>query len=83
MIVVLNVLTLLIYDPLYYTDKDGSNGPPQWMYFTCAFLPVTTLGCAHFDAGGPLDSSCTRVLMLWMGEWCYLSDESILRHPRI
>jgi len=34
--VVLNVLSLLIYDPLYYTDKDGSNGPPQWIYFTWA-----------------------------------------------
>lgn len=35
-IVVSNVLTLLIYDPLYYTDKDGHGGPPQWVYFTWA-----------------------------------------------
>ncbi|KAL4070332.1 CDP-alcohol phosphatidyltransferase-domain-containing protein [Scleroderma citrinum] len=35
-IVGFNVLTLLIYDPLYYTDKDGSNAPPQWVYFTWA-----------------------------------------------
>ncbi|KIK94389.1 hypothetical protein PAXRUDRAFT_828044 [Paxillus rubicundulus Ve08.2h10] len=34
--VVFNVLTLLIYDPLYYTDKDGPSGPPQWIYFTWA-----------------------------------------------
>ena len=30
-----NVLTLLIFDPLYYTEKDGASGPPQWIYFTC------------------------------------------------
>ncbi|KAF9237079.1 CDP-alcohol phosphatidyltransferase-domain-containing protein [Melanogaster broomeanus] len=36
-IVVFNVITLLIYDPLYYTDKDGPSGPPQWIYFTWAF----------------------------------------------
>ncbi|KAF8553808.1 Choline/ethanolaminephosphotransferase, partial [Imleria badia] len=36
-IVVLNVLTLLIYDPLYYTEKDSPNSPPQWIYFTWAF----------------------------------------------
>ncbi|KAF8122699.1 choline ethanolaminephosphotransferase [Boletus edulis] len=35
-IVVFNVLTLLIYDPLYYTNKDGPDGLPQWMYFTWA-----------------------------------------------
>ncbi|KAG6379671.1 choline ethanolaminephosphotransferase [Boletus reticuloceps] len=34
-IVVFNVLTLLIYDPLYYT-KDGPDGLPQWIYFTWA-----------------------------------------------
>ncbi|KAF8435748.1 choline ethanolaminephosphotransferase [Boletus edulis BED1] len=35
-IVVLNLITLLIYDPLYYTNKDGPYGPPQWIYFTWA-----------------------------------------------
>ncbi|KAF8553815.1 Choline/ethanolaminephosphotransferase [Imleria badia] len=35
-IVVLNVLTLLIYDPMYDTDKNGTNSPPQWIYFTWA-----------------------------------------------
>ncbi|KAH7911614.1 CDP-alcohol phosphatidyltransferase-domain-containing protein [Hygrophoropsis aurantiaca] len=34
-IVVFNLATLLIYDPLYYTDKEGA-GPPQWIYFTWA-----------------------------------------------
>ncbi|KAH7886398.1 CDP-alcohol phosphatidyltransferase-domain-containing protein [Phlebopus sp. FC_14] len=35
-IVLFNVLTLIIYDPLYYTDKDGPGSPPQWIYFTWA-----------------------------------------------
>ncbi|KAG6330161.1 hypothetical protein ID866_8929 [Astraeus odoratus] len=35
-IVAFNVVTLLIYDPLYYTDKDGPSGPPKWIYFTWA-----------------------------------------------
>ncbi|KAF8553803.1 Choline/ethanolaminephosphotransferase [Imleria badia] len=34
--VLLNILMLLIYDPLYYTDKDSPNTPPQWIYFTWA-----------------------------------------------
>ncbi|KAG8219253.1 hypothetical protein J3R82DRAFT_92, partial [Butyriboletus roseoflavus] len=36
LIVMLNFLSLLIYDPLYYTDKDGPAGLPQWIYFTWA-----------------------------------------------
>ena len=44
---VLNVLTLLIYDPLYYTDKDGPIGPPQWIYFTCAFFLATMFCYIH------------------------------------
>ncbi|KAG2351217.1 hypothetical protein BDR07DRAFT_1411271 [Suillus spraguei] len=35
-IVAFNVITLLYYDPLYLTEKDGAVGPPQWIYFTCA-----------------------------------------------
>ncbi|KAG1805535.1 CDP-alcohol phosphatidyltransferase-domain-containing protein [Suillus subaureus] len=35
-IVVFNVVTLLYYDPLYLTEKDGATGPPQWIYFTWA-----------------------------------------------
>lgn len=35
-IVVFNVVTLLYYDPLYLTEKDGAIGPPQWIYFTWA-----------------------------------------------
>ncbi|KAG0706676.1 CDP-alcohol phosphatidyltransferase-domain-containing protein [Suillus ampliporus] len=35
-IVVFNVSTLLYYDPLYLTEKDGATGPPQWIYFTWA-----------------------------------------------
>ncbi|KAG2144675.1 CDP-alcohol phosphatidyltransferase-domain-containing protein [Suillus bovinus] len=35
-IVVFNVITLLYYDPLYLTEKDGAPGPPQWIYFTWA-----------------------------------------------
>ncbi|OJA19270.1 hypothetical protein AZE42_04494 [Rhizopogon vesiculosus] len=35
-IVLFNILTLLYYDPLYLTEKDGASGPPQWIYFTWA-----------------------------------------------
>ncbi|KAG2356540.1 hypothetical protein BDR07DRAFT_1423038, partial [Suillus spraguei] len=35
-IVAFNVITLLYYDPLYLTEKDGAVGPPQWIYFTWA-----------------------------------------------
>lgn len=35
-IVAFNVVTLLYYDPLYLTEKDGATGPPQWIYFTWA-----------------------------------------------
>ncbi|KAG2364834.1 hypothetical protein BDR07DRAFT_1450115 [Suillus spraguei] len=35
-IVAFNVITLLYYDPLYLTEKDGATGPPQWIYFTWA-----------------------------------------------
>ena len=47
--VVFNVLTLLIYDPLYCTDSDGPNSPPQWIYFTCALLSLMMhdVPCAH------------------------------------
>ncbi|KZT02066.1 Choline/ethanolaminephosphotransferase [Laetiporus sulphureus 93-53] len=34
-LVLSNVFTLLYYDPLYLTDKDGA-GPPQWIYLTWA-----------------------------------------------
>ncbi|EGN93675.1 hypothetical protein SERLA73DRAFT_189407 [Serpula lacrymans var. lacrymans S7.3] len=36
LIVVFNLGTLLYYDPLYYTEKDGATGPPRWIYFTWA-----------------------------------------------
>lgn len=39
-IVVFNVVTLLYYDPLYLTEKDGATGPPQWIYFTCALCSL-------------------------------------------
>lgn len=32
-----NFLTLLYYDASYLTEKDGANGPPQWIYFTHEF----------------------------------------------
>jgi ethanolaminephosphotransferase len=41
-IVAFNVLTLLYYDPLYLTEKDGATGPPQWIYFTYVFFPFGT-----------------------------------------
>lgn len=33
-----NFATLLYYDPKYLTEKDGAEGPPNWIYFTCADL---------------------------------------------
>ena len=32
--------------------------------------------CLSDDVGGPLVSSCTRPLILWMGERRFLTDES-------
>jgi len=34
--VLLNFATLLFYDPMYLTEKGGSTGPPNWVYFTWA-----------------------------------------------
>ncbi|KAF9554059.1 Choline/ethanolaminephosphotransferase [Agrocybe pediades] len=34
-IVFFNFFTLIYYDPLYLTERDGDNvGPPQWVYYT-------------------------------------------------
>ncbi|KAF4611587.1 hypothetical protein D9613_004532 [Agrocybe pediades] len=34
-IVFFNFFTLIYYDPLYLTERDGENvGPPQWVYYT-------------------------------------------------
>jgi ethanolaminephosphotransferase len=33
-IVFLNFLTMLYYDPMYLTEKQGAAGPPHWVYFT-------------------------------------------------
>lgn len=35
-IVFFNFFTLLYYDPLYLTEKDGNYNPPRWVYFTWA-----------------------------------------------
>ncbi|EIN14321.1 Choline/ethanolaminephosphotransferase [Punctularia strigosozonata HHB-11173 SS5] len=34
--VLLNLATLLYYDPTYLTEKEGATGPPKWIYFTWA-----------------------------------------------
>ncbi|GJE98858.1 choline/ethanolaminephosphotransferase [Phanerochaete sordida] len=34
--VLLNFATLLYYDPGYLTEREGAEGPPQWIYFTWA-----------------------------------------------
>ncbi|KAG5728742.1 hypothetical protein E4T56_gene18606 [Termitomyces sp. T112] len=36
-IVIINFLTMIYYDPLYLTEKGGATGPPNWIYFTWAF----------------------------------------------
>lgn len=36
-IVIFNFGTLLYYDPLYLTEKDGFSNPPKWIYFTLVF----------------------------------------------
>ncbi|KDR86099.1 hypothetical protein GALMADRAFT_235335 [Galerina marginata CBS 339.88] len=33
-IVFFNFFTLLYYDPMYLTEKNGAEGPPQWVYYT-------------------------------------------------
>jgi len=35
-IVFINFFTLIYFDPLYLTEKDGVAGPPHWIYFTWA-----------------------------------------------
>ncbi|KAI6012769.1 hypothetical protein F5J12DRAFT_718080 [Pisolithus orientalis] len=63
-IVAFNVLTLLIYDPLYYTDNDGHGGPPQWVYFTWA---IGLFMYQSFDAvdGQGLSPLLVRAADLW------------------
>ena len=33
-IVFFNFLTMIYYDPMYLTEKQGAAGPPHWVYFT-------------------------------------------------
>ena len=33
-IVIFNFATLLYYDPLYLTERDGYTDPPRWVYFS-------------------------------------------------
>ncbi|KIM38244.1 hypothetical protein M413DRAFT_447989 [Hebeloma cylindrosporum] len=33
-IVILNFFTLLYYDPMYLTEKNGAEAPPHWVYYT-------------------------------------------------
>ena len=33
-IVFFNFFTMLYYDPMYLTEKQGAAGPPRWVYFT-------------------------------------------------
>lgn len=35
-VVMINFLSLLYYDPNYLTEKGGATGPPHWIYFTWA-----------------------------------------------
>ncbi|KAH9932117.1 Choline/ethanolaminephosphotransferase [Epithele typhae] len=35
-LVLTNFATLLYFDPKFLTDKEGAEGPPQWVYFTWA-----------------------------------------------
>ncbi|KAF8167153.1 choline ethanolaminephosphotransferase [Crassisporium funariophilum] len=35
-IVFFNFITMIYYNPVYLTEKEGSTGPPQWLYYTWA-----------------------------------------------
>lgn len=41
-LVVINLATLLYYDPEYKTVGGGAQGPPNWIYFTQVLLCRST-----------------------------------------
>lgn len=36
-LVLANFATLVYYDPKFLTEKEGADGPPNWIYFTCVY----------------------------------------------
>ncbi|KAG2353958.1 hypothetical protein BDR07DRAFT_1431272 [Suillus spraguei] len=62
-IVAFNVITLLYYDPLYLTEKDGAVGPPQWIYFTCAHS-ICSKQARRTGMAGPLGEMLNHVVIL-------------------
>lgn len=32
--VLVNIFTMLYYDPKYLAEKGGATGPPHWIYYT-------------------------------------------------
>ncbi|KAG2356479.1 hypothetical protein BDR07DRAFT_1423203 [Suillus spraguei] len=62
-IVAFNVITLLYYDPLYLTEKDGAVGPPQWIYFTWA-IGLFIKQARRTGMAGPLGEMLNHVVIL-------------------
>ncbi len=45
-LVLANFATLVYYDPKFLTEKEGADGPPNWIYFTCVYpLPDWDRAC--------------------------------------
>ncbi len=65
MIVFMNFLTMLYYDPTYLTEKGGVT-TPRWVYFTSVVLSFVSVIPPIVDIDTVSASSCTRASMLSM-----------------